>query len=120
MFYVCLCVEAHGFDFEGVFQHFVLVIIVVIDFLGDPLLVIENQDARGGEPRLYTCDGCGKSLGTQVYDSKQLRSFKLRQKLFFCETCVKVRPARLAKLRQLVTRSERICKCSNKLAPGLH
>ena len=59
LFYVCLCVEAHGFDFEGVFQHFVLVIIVVIDFLGDPLLVIEHQDARGGEPRLYRCDECG-------------------------------------------------------------
>ena len=46
LFYVCLCVEAHGFVVEEVFQHYVHVIIVVIDFHCDPLLVA-HQDARG-------------------------------------------------------------------------
>ena len=45
-FYVCFYVEAHGFVVEEVFQHYVHVIIVVIDFHCDPLLVA-HQDARG-------------------------------------------------------------------------
>ena len=83
-------------------------------------LSCESRGCTLREPRLYRCDECEQSFGATVYDSKQLWNFKLRQTPLFCKTCMKVRPRRFAKLRFLVTRSERICKCNKKLAPGLH
>ena len=45
-------------------------------------LSCESRGCTLREPRLYRCDECGQRFGAQVYDSKQLWNFKLRQAIF--------------------------------------